>query len=163
MTFRGIRGHPFLKTWEWRGIRFHKMGIRFFKTPFLEGISCNQLLLLKLKRQSSNTHVSLPTPKPGWPSDHEAILEFYRARCLGCGPHTHTYTHRARIRTRTRTRTHARTHARTRAHTHTDSRTHTRAHTHARMRAHTHTHTRTHITIQESEQEAFAKEREKTA
>ena len=50
LTFRSIRGHPFLKTWEWRGIRFHKMGIRFFKTPFLEGISCNQLLLLKLKK-----------------------------------------------------------------------------------------------------------------
>ena len=48
LCFRGIRGHPFPKTWELRGIRFHKMGIRFFKTPFLEGIKRNQLPLLKL-------------------------------------------------------------------------------------------------------------------
>ena len=47
---RGIRGHPFPKTWEWRGIRFEKMGIRFSKTPFLEGIKRMQLLLLKLKK-----------------------------------------------------------------------------------------------------------------
>ena len=25
---KGIRGHPFPETWEWRGIRFQKRGIR---------------------------------------------------------------------------------------------------------------------------------------
>ena len=43
----GICGHPFSKTWALRGIRFRKMGIRFAKTPFLEGIKRYQLPLLK--------------------------------------------------------------------------------------------------------------------
>ena len=47
LLFKGIRGHPFAKTWELRDIRFHKMGIRFSKTPFWEGIKRNQLPLLK--------------------------------------------------------------------------------------------------------------------
>ena len=50
LCFEGIRGHPFPETWELRGIRFRKMGIRFSKTPFLEGIKRNQFPLLKLKK-----------------------------------------------------------------------------------------------------------------
>ena len=62
---RGIRGHPFPKTWEWKGIRFKKMGIRFSKTPFLEGIKRMQLLLLKLKKATQqNTHFALHTSAP---------------------------------------------------------------------------------------------------
>ena len=59
---RGIRGHPFPKMWELRGIRFHNMGIRFSKTPFWEGIKRIQLHLLKLKKATEeNTHISQPT------------------------------------------------------------------------------------------------------
>ena len=43
----GIRFQKRGKTWESWGIRFCKMGIRFSKTPFLEGIKRNQLPPLK--------------------------------------------------------------------------------------------------------------------
>ena len=68
MLSRAIRGHPFPKTWEWKGIRFNKMGIRFSKAPLLEGIKRMQLPLLKFKKGDRaeyafrNPHLSFIDP-----------------------------------------------------------------------------------------------------
>ena len=71
---RAIRGHPFPKAWEWKGIRFNKMGIRFPKHHSCKGIKRMQLPLLKLKKATQqNTHFEIHTSAP---SVHGVIDSF---------------------------------------------------------------------------------------
>ena len=102
----GVEGHPFSQN-----------GHPFFKTPFLEGISCNQLLFSKLKKAIQQHTRFAPHTEARLAKRSRSHFRILQSPLPWLWA-THTYTHRARIRTRTRTRTHARTCA----HTHTHSR-----------------------------------------
>ena len=61
----GVEGHP-----------FSQIGHPLFQNTSFGGHQLQPVILFKIKKgQPNNTHVSLPTPKQGWPNDNYRILQ----------------------------------------------------------------------------------------